>query len=556
MQSRALAAVRLSVKKDESTSPERQKSIIRLKADALGAELVGLAEDLNVSASKTGPFERPKLGEWLRLRSNEYDTIIFWRLDRAVRSMRDLNDLTSWARDQRKRIVFCEGPAATYSFDFRESEKKKAGGIEELLVQIIAWAAQMESEATSERVTSSHKYLRQNGEWGGGVVPYGFMPEAKPKRGFRLVHNPLTMPILKEIIRLVLDGEHLLPICRDLNKRGVPTPRDAWEVHKGREPKGRKWNTPGMKRILQSRALLGEWWYDGERVKDDNGGPVERAKPVVTLAEFNRVQDSLLELSMAPKQRYEDPNPVLNVALCSRCGEPYYMKQEMQKGRVYKSLSCRSRHGDQLKSCGQPTVALGYAEAIVSEVVLGSVGDLEVQRREFIPGDDRSEEKAQLEQLFEELEDEQDRGLIRDRNRYLERKRKMLDQLEEIGTEVVREAGYRWHGTGQTYHEIWADLDVNARLKLMSDLGLKIYLGRGEAPAAEIAWELQTLEIPELPNNIHISRFYDVEDVNRALSAVQEGSRVRKDFQVWALQSAEGFPHQVITRTAELVAAS
>lgn len=549
MQNRALGAVRLSVKKDDSTSPERQKLAIGNKADTLGTQVVGIAEDLNVSASKFSPFHRPQLGEWLNTRSDEFDTIIFWRLDRAVRSMRDLHTLTSWARDNHKRVVFCEGQAANFSFDFRGPVQKGGSSIDELLVMIIAWAAQMESEAISERVSSSHKYLRQNGEWGGGVVPYGFVPEAKETRGFRLVHNPETLPILQEIIRRVLDGEPLLPICRDLNERGIPTPRDWWESYKGRDRKGRRWNTPGMKLILQSRALLGEWHYEGQLVVDEKGDPIERGKPVVTHVVFKRLQDALLELSMAPKRRYEDPNPLLGVAFCARCGLPYYLKQEKQKDKVYKSLSCRSRHGDQHESCGQPTLSLQYACAIAEHVVLTTIGDNEVLVREFVPGDNRSEKLDQLRNLLQSLEEERDQGLILDKDSFFERKKKFIAQIRELeGGEVSRPAGYVWHGTGETYGVLWPTLGTAERLKLMTDLGVKVYFGRGDAPAAEAAWAMQGDDDPKLPPNTQLARFYDVGEVERALGQVQDGARIKKDFQVWALQSTEGFPDEVLAR--------
>lgn len=72
--------------------------------------MVGYDTDLDVSASKT-PFEHPELGTWLA-RPDEYDVLVFWRLDRAVRSMADMSNLAAWARRRSKRLVFAEGPGA------------------------------------------------------------------------------------------------------------------------------------------------------------------------------------------------------------------------------------------------------------------------------------------------------------------------------------------------------------------------------------------------------------------------------------------------------------
>ncbi|QKV91450.1 hypothetical protein HUT19_06560 [Streptomyces sp. NA02950] len=51
----ALSAIRLSVRTVETTSPTRQRSANQQSAQALGARIVGEAEDLDVSASKTTP---------------------------------------------------------------------------------------------------------------------------------------------------------------------------------------------------------------------------------------------------------------------------------------------------------------------------------------------------------------------------------------------------------------------------------------------------------------------------------------------------------------------
>ncbi|WP_164386100.1 hypothetical protein [Streptomyces sp. OM5714] len=57
-QTRALSAVRLSVETDETASPGRQRAANEGAAPSIGAEIIGEAVDLGVSASKTTPFGR------------------------------------------------------------------------------------------------------------------------------------------------------------------------------------------------------------------------------------------------------------------------------------------------------------------------------------------------------------------------------------------------------------------------------------------------------------------------------------------------------------------
>lgn len=60
---RALIVVRLSRVTDATTSPERQLQACQELCAQRGYEVVGTAEDLDVSAGTTSPFERPQIGD-------------------------------------------------------------------------------------------------------------------------------------------------------------------------------------------------------------------------------------------------------------------------------------------------------------------------------------------------------------------------------------------------------------------------------------------------------------------------------------------------------------
>ncbi|AUA13394.1 hypothetical protein CFP59_05554 [Streptomyces malaysiensis subsp. malaysiensis] len=110
---RGVRCVRLSVRTDETTSPERQREADDIAAAALGIDFgqgggVREAVDLDVRASKVGPFDRPQLGGWLA-RPDDCDALVWWRFDRAIRSMGDMHELAKWAREHRKMLVFAEG---------------------------------------------------------------------------------------------------------------------------------------------------------------------------------------------------------------------------------------------------------------------------------------------------------------------------------------------------------------------------------------------------------------------------------------------------------------
>ncbi|MGW1493018.1 recombinase family protein [Streptomyces sp. NPDC002402] len=174
-QLRALSAIRLSVKTDETTSPARQRAANRTEIARRGAVAVGEAEDLDVSATKTTPFERPELGKWLKS-PDEYDMIVWWRMDRAVRSMSDMATLGQWAKKHGKLLVFSEGPGGVPL----ELDMRSQSPVSELIMMLLAFAAQMEAAATRERVTSAMAALRTQGRYSGGLVPCGYMKTPNP----------------------------------------------------------------------------------------------------------------------------------------------------------------------------------------------------------------------------------------------------------------------------------------------------------------------------------------------------------------------------------------
>src|SRR4051794_29422340 len=89
---RKIAAIyiRLSHRTDESTSPERQLAACLAKADERGYDVPKeyVFSDIDVSAFRTALDDRLELAR-LRLLWCELDAVIFFKLDRLIRSTRD-----------------------------------------------------------------------------------------------------------------------------------------------------------------------------------------------------------------------------------------------------------------------------------------------------------------------------------------------------------------------------------------------------------------------------------------------------------------------------------
>src|SRR5690606_13802235 len=94
-------------------------------------------------------FNRPELGQWLTDDPPEpWDVLVVWRLDRLIRSSRDLAELLAWCEDRGKGFV-----SATEGFDLRTPFGKA-------MAAIIAALGELEAGTVQARVTDAHRALK------------------------------------------------------------------------------------------------------------------------------------------------------------------------------------------------------------------------------------------------------------------------------------------------------------------------------------------------------------------------------------------------------------
>ncbi|WP_405700657.1 recombinase family protein [Streptomyces sp. NBC_01383] len=469
---RALVAVRLSVRTDESTSPKRQREAGEAEARRLGAEVVGYAEDLDVSATRTTPFERPELGDWLA-RPDDFDVIVWWRLDRAVRSMGDMAELTRWAKRHGKRLVFAEGPGGS------SLELDMTSIMSELITMLLAFAAQMESQAIKERVTSANAALRAMGRYSGGLPPYGYAPVQRPAgEGWTLAQDPKRVEAIETMIRMLLDGNAPNAIAFHLNSKDILTPRDWNDVRQGRNPKGRKWVGQTVKRVLLSPSLLGHQTYAGSVVRDGNGLPVSiTSDPILTRDRFEQIKAALGERPKGAAGNRKDTGALLlGVLHCASC-----------KGRMYRVPA----HGYSVYVCRARTKGLhceasvaiktDWVEEYAEREFLKEWGGFPVLERVTYPGYDPRPEleeiTTELRELYAVRESRRSRvglAIWQEQVDALEGRAEVLEAtpVQKERTELVP--------TGKTYADYWRIGDARERRFMLLDTGTRLECAKGQ----------------------------------------------------------------------------
>ncbi|MEU7830319.1 recombinase family protein [Nonomuraea sp. NPDC049129] len=468
---RALLAVRLSVLTDETTSPERQLLADRIEAERRGWTVVGEAIDLDVSATKTSPFERPVLGAWLNERSHEFDVVLWPKQDRAVRSMADMAELAKWAKQNRKVLAFVEGPGGgPVTFDLSSDI------VSELIMMIFAFAAQMEAQSISDRTSEAKKYMRQLGRHPGGPVPFGYMAVETPT-GWWLTHDPVYAPIIQSVVRRVLAGHSIRSQARDLTMQGVPTSKDLLRMRNGKwhPPMAfRPWNPAGLTEILRSRNLLGQQVFKGgdgrgpeEVVRGADGLPVRRAQPLVSQSDWDQLQEALDGRSMKRSGSRSNASLLLRVLFCAICGQPMYENANSSGVSYYKCGSIQTR------ACGNRMVKAREAEPLVIDQLLGVLEDFPrlVERR--LPGEDHTEELKDLQANYEavsaQLATARSSAARTAAQRSLEALDERIAELEQLPILPTRT---EWVPTGETWREYWDSLEVVERNAFLRDSGV------------------------------------------------------------------------------------
>jgi DNA invertase Pin-like site-specific DNA recombinase len=108
----------------------------------------------------------------------------------------------------------------------------------------------------SKKVSAALRTKQKNGEFIGNFASYGYLKDPNDKN--KIVVDPETSPIVRQIFKWKAEGVGNAPICRRLNDAGIPCP-GLYRLQKGisKDERYRKseWSTSAIINILKTRAI-------------------------------------------------------------------------------------------------------------------------------------------------------------------------------------------------------------------------------------------------------------------------------------------------------------
>ena len=494
-QQRALLAIRLSVRTDETTSPERQEDACRAAATHYGLAVAGVASDIDVSATKTTPWERPELGEWLNDRSHEFDAVIWWKLDRAVRSMADMSELVRWARTHGKRLIFAEGPGG----GSMELDLTGRSPVAELLSQVFAFAAQMEALSISERIAGTHAAMsRMPYRWSGGTSPYGYQAVPNPHGpGRTLARDPDETKVLNEVIQRVHEGEAVAAIAVDLNTRKI-YPRQRIE--------GAMWHASQLDTLLRSPALMGHKTHGrpgrAVSIRDDDGRPVlQTDDPVLTGDEFEALQQVLNSRRRAKVDRRDTDSLLLGVVHCASCGKRMYFNRS-RTGRT-EPYAC-SIYKSGVKCPGAASIKGTTADEYATEKFLDVFGRVEYTETIEHGGDDPRPEIARTAEELDLMASQlANASSDAERQVWKARVTALGKRLAELESRPIVEPWTEQRPTGQTIADVWAQATTSQRRGMLREAGARLWVyPRKQRPTDRMEFVVTASEWAQLAESL------------------------------------------------------
>lgn len=221
------------------------------------------------------------------------------------------------------------------------SAAKLRGDWTALIVSLaIMSRAHEESKTKSDRLTKAWG-LKKNRARNEGRPLTSRCPEWLEVRDGKFVERSERVAIVRRIFQETIDGFGRREIVRRLNENGVPTFRG-----------GKGWHTSSVAKVVQSRAVIGEYQphvgthKTGGRKPD--GDPISDYYPrIVDDETFWRAQSatSSRRQSAAGRKGHAGAHIIQGLGRCASCGGPMHIqnKGEPPKGGVYLVCSNNAR---------------------------------------------------------------------------------------------------------------------------------------------------------------------------------------------------------------------
>jgi len=376
-----------SDKQDVDLSISAQLRAIRDYARNNGYEVIREFIDEAETGRTTA---RPAFREMISLaRSPQkpFESILVWKYSRFARSREDSIVYKAMLRKSGVQVVSINEP-----FDDTPTGR--------LLEAIIESLDEFYSDNLGEEVTRGMRESASRGFYLSAKAPYGYRKvrfKDGEKERTKLEIEPNQAGIVSSIFHDVLNGKGLTEITKDLNRKGIAS------------PKGKGWNKVGVRIILANEAYTGTFVWGRNSKRGLSPVRVNNACPeIVNRATFDKVQQLISERApkiIHPKRAYSR-FLLSGITFCGHCGKA--MTGQDAKSGKFSYYVCGSLNKKGAGSCPahrfnsrkfEEVVTRTIKEKILTEEHLKRLVELVNQEMDVSSKQNQSELNAVLEHI-------------------------------------------------------------------------------------------------------------------------------------------------------------
>lgn len=332
----AVIYARYSSHTQRDVSIEQQVTACRKYAEENGFEIIRIYDDHAMTGTNDN---RPQFQQMIRdSATGAFSFVIVYSLDRFAR---DRYDSVVHKRTLRENGVKVLSAMENISDD--------PTGV--LMESVLEGFAEYYAKELSQKV---RRGLRSNAEkcLANGMLPYGLRRGADG----HVEIVPEEAQIIREIFSRVSSGESFSVICRDFNRRGIPTRT------------GREWHRTSFQTLLHDEKYVGVYVYSDIRI--EGGIP-----PIVDRDVFDRVQEICRNKprpSNNPQKRRRESGVYLLTGklYCGLCGAPMIgVSGTGRHGELHFYYVCKGKR--EKKTCHKKNITRERAEELIATELRG-----------------------------------------------------------------------------------------------------------------------------------------------------------------------------------------
>jgi site-specific DNA recombinase len=295
-----------------------------------------------------GNMDRPALKRLLAdVEAGQIDSVITYKVDRLSRSLLDFARIIGIFEKHHVSFV-----SITQQFN-------SATSMGRLVLNVLLSFAQFEREIISERTRDKIAATRRKGKWSGGLPILGY--DVDPQV-LRLVVNPKEAARVRAIFDLYLEHQALLPVVRELERRGWRT--KAWVTRKGRKMGGKPFTKTSLHKLLTNATCAGKLRYKTELHNGEHPAIVDPLK-------WQKVQDLLHGNHPGGALLTRNGSGAILKGLlhCRPCGCAMTPTHATKGGKRYRYYVCSVAQKRGYDRCPSQSVPAGQMERIVVEQI-------------------------------------------------------------------------------------------------------------------------------------------------------------------------------------------